>query len=74
MLQDGTPKPPDTKKPKKPTVRYVDLPIVACTPSMTKQELDRAHETEVCRDGSHDPEHPGVAMIAMPWVEFGRHV
>ena len=45
--QDGTPKPPDSKKPKKPTVRYVDLPIVAVTPSLNKTQLDRAHEIEV---------------------------
>lgn len=46
-MQDAAPKPPETKKPKKPTVKYVDLPIVPLTPSMTKSELDGAHEIEV---------------------------
>jgi hypothetical protein len=44
---DAAQKPPDTKKPKKPTVKYIDLPIVSTTPSMSKTELDGAHEIEV---------------------------
>ena len=44
-----TPKPPETKKAKKPTVKYVDLPIVSATPSMSKSQLDGAHEVEASR-------------------------
>lgn len=42
-------KPPEAKKPKKPTVKYIALPIDAVTASMTKKELDGAHEVEVCK-------------------------
>ena len=40
-------KPPEAKKPKKPTVRSVDLPIAEVTTSLTKKELDNMREKEV---------------------------
>ena len=40
-------KPPEAKKPKKPTVRSVDLPIAEVTTSLTKNELYNMREKEV---------------------------
>lgn len=37
----------EAKKPKKPTIKYVDLPIDEQTPSLAKTLLDRAREKEV---------------------------
>ena len=41
-------KEPETKKPKKPTIRQVDLPIDEETPSLRKTQLTKANEAEVC--------------------------
>ena len=40
-------KQPEAKKPKKPTVKYIDLPIEGNTYSLVKTLLDRAREKEV---------------------------
>ena len=40
-------KPTEAKKPKKPTIRSVDLPITNQTASLTKKELDNMREKEV---------------------------
>ena len=39
-------KPPEVKKQKKPTVKYIDLPILTQAGSMTRKALDTAHEIE----------------------------
>ena len=41
-------KAPEAKKPKKPTVRSVDLPIAEQTTSLSKKQLDDMREKEVC--------------------------
>lgn len=45
VSQEG--KEAEAKKPKKPTVKYIDLPIDDSTSSLPKTALDRAHEEEV---------------------------
>ena len=45
--QDGTPKPPEAKKAKKPAWKYVDLPIISVTASATKKALVDLREVEV---------------------------
>ena len=45
--QDGTPKPPEAKKAKKPAWKYVDLPITSVTSSATKKEIVDLREIEV---------------------------
>ena len=45
--QDGTPKPPEAKKAKKPAWKYMDLPITSVTSSATKKEIVDLREIEV---------------------------
>lgn len=68
LFQGDTDKEKDVvKKPKKPTVKYVDLPIISCTASLTKKELDLANETEVCLSASARSNMHEVG-VGMPYV------